>query len=117
MHFVLKWINLTRKIQNAKFLSLFKRVGDKRRIDRIETIIKRVLSEEFAGTYQTKGVCNEPYNRFEALPTGRIRWGAESTFRFHSLGMKLMRWGMPGAFKKQSMWYMENFERFAERKP
>ena len=46
---------------------------------------------------------------------GKTRWISESEFQFSGFGMKLMGLLMPGAFKKQSLKYMEDFKNFAEK--
>lgn len=86
----------------------------RRKMVMIETIIKRNLPFEMHTTYDVKGVHNIQKNYFEELPDGRSKWISESEFQFASLGMKFMGWLMPGAFKKQSMKYLEDFKRFAE---
>jgi len=85
----------------------------KRRIEMLETIIKRDLPYSFSGTYTAKGVYNRIDNRFEDLKEEGTRWTAENEFEFKGF-MKLMGWLMPNAFKKQSMKYMEMFKDFAE---
>ncbi len=86
----------------------------KRRLVMVETIIKRDMPFEFHSTYDTKGVHNIQKNYFEELDDGRSRWTSESEFQFSGLMMKFMGWLMPGAFKKQSMKYLEDFKQFAE---
>ncbi len=86
----------------------------KRQLVMVETIIKRNMPFEFHGTYDTKGVHNIQKNYFEALDDGRSRWTSECEFQFSGFMMKLMGWLMPGAFKKQSMKYLEDFKQFAE---
>ncbi len=86
----------------------------KRQLVMVETIIKRNMPFEFHCTYDTKGVHNIQKNYFEALDDGRSRWTSESEFQFSGFMMNLMGWLMPGAFKKQSMKYLEDFKQFAE---
>ena len=81
----------------------------------IETILKRNFPEEFHATYDTKGVHNIQHNYFEELDDIRTKWISESEFQFSGFGMKLMGWLMPGAFKKQSKKYMNDFKNFAEK--
>jgi hypothetical protein len=87
----------------------------KRNIKMVETIIKRAFPDEFHATYETKGVYNLQKNYFIELDEHSTKWVSESEFRFSSLGMKLMGWLMPGAFKKQSQKYLEDFKNFAEK--
>lgn len=86
----------------------------KRHLVMVETIIKRNMPFEFHSTYDTKGVHNIQKNYFEELEDGRSRWTSESEFQFTGFMMKLMGVLMPGAFKKQSMKYLEDFKQFAE---
>ena len=85
----------------------------KRRIEMIETVTVRNLPKEFTGTYEAQGVFNIVGNRFEALPDGTTKYYSDQEFQFKGF-MKLIAWLMPGAFKKQSMKYLEAFKRFAE---
>lgn len=86
----------------------------KRKVTMIETITKRDLPDEFNGTYETDGAFNIVNNRFIELDGGKTHWISESEFQFSSVMMKMMGWLMPGAFKKQSQKFMENFKKFAE---
>lgn len=85
----------------------------KREMDMVETIIKRNFPEEFHATYDAKGVHNIQKNYFKD-EGGKTRWISESEFQFSKFGMKLMGFLMPGAFKKQSMKYAQDFKNFAE---
>lgn len=98
--------------QEGSRMSLSYEMG-KRKIDMVETIIKRNLPEEMHMTYETKGVHNIQKNYFKE-ENGATRWISESEFQFSGFGMKLMGFLMPGAFKKQSLKYMEDFKAFAE---
>ncbi|WP_136468358.1 SRPBCC family protein [Flagellimonas onchidii] len=93
-------------------MSLTYKMG-KREFDMIETIIKKNLPEEMYTTYDTKGVHNVQKNYFKE-ENGKTRWISESEFQFSGLGMKIMAFMMPGAFKKQSQKYLEDFKAFAE---
>ncbi len=98
--------------QEGSRMSLSYEMG-KRKMDMVETIIKRNLPEEIHMTYDTKGVHNIQKNYFKE-ENGSTRWISESEFQFSGLGMKLMGFLMPGAFKKQSLKYMQDFKAFAE---
>ena len=87
----------------------------KRNVEMVETIIKRAFPDEFYATYETQGVYNLQKNYFIELDENSTKWVSESEFRFSSIGMKLMGWLMPGAFKKQSQKYLEDFKNFAEK--
>ncbi|WP_394975803.1 SRPBCC family protein [uncultured Croceitalea sp.] len=80
----------------------------------VETIIKRNFPEEFHATYDTKGVHNIQRNFFKE-EDGKTKWISESEFQFAGFGMKLIGLLMPGAFKKQSMKYAQDFKNFAEK--
>ena len=87
---------------------------DGRQIEMIETITERNLPESCSGTYDANGVHNIVSNRFEAVGENRTRWVAENEFQFSGFMMKLMGWLMPGAFRKQSLKYLESFKAFVE---
>ncbi|MDF0715433.1 SRPBCC family protein [Muricauda sp. 334s03] len=98
--------------QEGARMSLSYEMG-KRKMDMVETIIKRNLPKEIHMTYDTKGVHNIQKNFFKE-EDGKTRWISESEFQLSGFGMKLMGFLMPGAFKKQSLKYMEDFKAFAE---
>ncbi len=85
----------------------------KRDMEMVETIITRNMPEEFHATYDAKGVHNIQKNYFKE-ENGQTRWISESEFQFEAFGMKLMAFLMPGAFKKQSKQYANDFKNFAE---
>lgn len=85
----------------------------KRKIEMVETVLKRDLPHEFSGTYETKGVWNKVENFFDEMDPNSTRWKSVNEFRCGGF-MKLMTRLMPGAFKKQSLTYMKNFKKFAE---
>jgi carbon monoxide dehydrogenase subunit G len=85
----------------------------KREIEMIETITKRNLPEEFTGTYEAKGVFNIAKNSFVPIDKNRTKYITEQEFQFKGV-MKLMGAVMPGAFKKQTLKYMNAFKEFAE---
>lgn len=85
----------------------------KREIEMIETITAKNLPEEFTGTYEAKGVFNIVRNSFEPLPGNKTKYTTEQEFQLKGF-MKLMGLLMPGAFKKQSMKYLQDFKAFAE---
>jgi carbon monoxide dehydrogenase subunit G len=87
----------------------------KRDIEMIETVTQRDLPHTFSGTYEAKGVFNIVSNHFEALPDGSTRYVSDSEFQFKGLMMKLIGLLMPGAFKKQSQKYLDDFKAFAEK--
>ena len=85
----------------------------KREVEMIETITKRNLPDEFAGTYDAKGVHNIVDNTFIEISESKTKWVAYQEFQMKGM-MKIIAFIMPGAFKKQSMKYMKDFKAFAE---
>ncbi|GJQ61331.1 MAG: hypothetical protein SCALA702_03840 [Melioribacteraceae bacterium] len=79
-----------------------------------ETIVTRNFPDTFDATYETKGVKNYLYNKFEEIDANTTKWSMTSDFRFAGL-YKLMGWLMPGAFKKETRKSMEKFKEFAEK--
>ncbi|MDN5204064.1 SRPBCC family protein [Fulvivirgaceae bacterium BMA10] len=86
----------------------------KRKIEMIETITKRDLPQEFAGTYEAKGVKNWINNRFVETTPDKTKWISDNEFKFSGF-MSVMGPLMGSkAFSKQSMKYMVQFKEFAE---
>ncbi|WP_300439541.1 SRPBCC family protein [Christiangramia sp.] len=85
----------------------------KREIEMTETILKNNLPQEFSATYEAKGVYNFQKNRFNETPENNTHWIADNEFKFSGF-MKLFGWFIPGAFKKQSKQYMDDFKAFVE---
>ena len=86
----------------------------KRDIEMIETVTKRELPNVFSGSYEAKGVYNHIDNYFEVIDENTTKYWSENEFRLKGM-MKLMGWIMPGAFKKQSQQYMDDFKTFVEK--
>ncbi|NNJ81926.1 MAG: SRPBCC family protein [Flavobacteriaceae bacterium] len=86
----------------------------KREMAMTETITKNLFPSEFHANYDTKGVHNVQKNFFHDIDGTKTKWVSESEFQFANFGMKLMGWLMPGAFKKQSQKYLNDFKNFAE---
>ena len=93
-------------------MKLFYDMG-KRKVEMIETILKKDLPDEFTGSYEATGVYNIVKNTFEA-DGEKTKWTVENEFQFSNLMMKIMGFLMPGAFKRQSFKFMELFKNFAE---
>jgi len=85
----------------------------KRRIEMVETISKSDLPDAFEGTYDAEGVHNVVKNRFVELGPDKTRWESDQEFQFKGF-MKVIGFLMPGAFKKQSLKYAQDFKAFAE---
>jgi uncharacterized membrane protein len=94
---------------------LFFKIG-KREFDMIEKITVRDLPHEFSGTYEVSGVFNLVKNKFEKLSENKTKYITENEFQFNGMFMKILAFLMPGAFKKQSIKYLEAFKKFAESK-
>lgn len=86
----------------------------KRRIEMIETVTERNLPSRFAGTYEAKGVYNEVGNSFSAIDANTTIYSSDQYFDFKG-AMKIIGWLFPGAFKKQSLKYLQDFKQFVER--
>jgi len=86
----------------------------KREMKMVETIIKRNFPHEFHANYDAKGVHNFQKNYFKDIDGHSTLWIVESEFRATSFMLKVMTFLMPGAFKKQSLKYMQDFKAFAE---
>lgn len=85
-----------------------------REIEMIESILKIVPNKKFYTTYEASGVFNTQKNHFENVAGNKTRWIADSEFRFSGF-MRIIGLLKPGAFKKQSRQFMEDFKNFAER--
>ena len=81
----------------------------------IETVTHRNLPHEFHGTYDAKGIHTIQENYFEENADGNTKWISTSEYIPLSFTMRLMTMIMPGAFKKQSLQYMKDFKKFAEK--
>ena len=86
----------------------------KRKMELLETVTHKNSPNEFHATYNTKGIHNKQENFFEQTPEGYTKWTSKSEFIPLNLTMRIMTTLMPGAFKKQSKKYMQDFKNFAE---
>jgi len=85
----------------------------KRKIEMVETVISRNFPDDFTVVYEAKGVYNIVINRFEKIDENTTRYVNDQEFRFKGF-MKIMALLMPGAFKKQSKKYLNDFKNFVE---
>jgi hypothetical protein len=85
-----------------------------RKMEMIETILKRDLPDEFSGTYEAPGVFNIVENHFSEVDANTTRYVSVNEFRFTNFMMKMIGFLMPGSFKKTSQKYLEDFKKFAE---
>ena len=86
----------------------------KRDVEMIETVTKKDLPNIFSGSYEAKGVYNHIDNYFEVVDENTTKYRSENEFRLKGM-MKLMGLIMPGAFKKQTQQYMNDFRDFVEK--
>jgi hypothetical protein len=86
----------------------------KRKVEMTETITERNLPDVFAGTYEAPNVWNHVQNKFIDNGNGTTTWETVNEFKFSGFMMKTIGFLMPGAFKKQSQKYLDDFKAFAE---
>tara|TARA_R100000935_G_scaffold1439_1_gene4613 strand:- start:176484 stop:176942 length:459 start_codon:yes stop_codon:yes gene_type:complete len=86
----------------------------KREMTLTETIITNDFPDAFHATYDTKGVHNVQNNYFHEVDANTTKWVSESEFNFKGFGMKVIGFLMPGAFKKQSQKFLNDFKNFVE---
>ena len=86
----------------------------KRSMEMIETITVKDLPNEFSGTYDAQGVHNIVKNYFKVIDNYRTLYYTEQEFQFKGF-MKIIGLLFPGAFKRQSMKYLEDFKEFVEK--
>lgn len=87
---------------------------DNRKMELIETISKTNLPDSLHLTYSTKGMLNIQDNFFEVVSENSTKWLIKNEFLPTNFMMRMMLLLMPGAFKKQSKKYLEDFKNFAE---
>lgn len=90
---------------------LFK--NGKREIEMIETILSNNLPEELIASYEAKGVYNLAKISFVSISDNKTKYFTEQEFQLKGF-IKIFSWIMPGAFKKQSLKYLNMFKEFAE---
>lgn len=81
-----------------------------------ETILEKNLPNQMKFAYQSPMAYNEVEMTFEPKADGSVLQTNTSYFRFKGL-MKIMGWLATGAFKKQSLKYMNAFKDFVENGP
>lgn len=86
----------------------------KREVEMTETIEVDDLPEEYTAIYETRGVWNRQVNQFQAIGENQTKYVSISEFKFSGFMMKLFGLLMPGAFKKQSQKYLDDFKKFVE---
>jgi len=89
-----------------------------KRVELIETIIKKDLPNELHGLYEGSWGKNTMNNYFESIGSNKTLWRAEVEFlEFNGLMMKIMKVLFPGVFKKQTQKWMDQFKVFSESQP
>lgn len=73
----------------------------------------RNLNNEISGTYEAKGFYNIVKSKFVKISDQKTKYISEKEFQFRGF-MEIIGILMPGAFKKQSLKYMNGFKYFAE---
>lgn len=96
----------------AKSKLIFNHSG--RKMVMIETITEKNLPENFAGTYETKGMLSINKNSFVAIAADKTKLISEQDFQLSGM-YKLLGWLFPGSFKKQSLKFLTAFKEFAEK--
>ena len=99
--------------QEGSQMELVYQMG-KRELVMIETILRSNFPYEFHATYDAKGAHNIQKNYFKEIDDENTLWISESEFQLSGFFMKLMGFLMPGAFKKQTLAYLQSFKAFAE---
>jgi hypothetical protein len=91
-------------------------VNRKHKIELIETIQVMNLPAEMTALYEHKHMVNTLTNTFTELPGQRTRYTSGIGYiKFIGFMPKLMALLMPGAFKKQSRKWVDQFKAFAEK--
>lgn len=86
----------------------------KRKMKMLEKVLRNDLPKSYLVSYEVKGVYNEVDNQFEALDENRTQYTTDNLFEFKGI-MKVMAFLMRGAFKKQSLKYLNDFKKFVEK--
>lgn len=86
----------------------------KRDMTMVETIIETNFPKRYAVQYEAKGAFNTVIAEFDKLDEAKTLLKIENEFKFSGF-MKVLGFLMPGAFKKQTLKYMNSFKEFAEK--
>jgi carbon monoxide dehydrogenase subunit G len=85
----------------------------KRQMELIETVVKNDLPNEFTVQFNSGKLVNTVSNHFKVIDANTTQNDCTTEFELSGM-MKIVGWLMPGAFKKQTMVYMNNFKAFVE---
>lgn len=99
-----------KKGSKAKIISISKG----KTYEMIETILIDNLPDEFKTSYEMNGTYNTVSTKFVKIDSNTTKCIGENEFIFSGFFMKLMSKLMPGAFKKMSLTYMNNFKKAVE---
>lgn len=88
-------------------------MGKRGKMEMIETILVRNLPHEFKGSYEAKGVFNIVKASFVSISENKTNYISEQEFKLKGF-MKIIGFLIPGAFRKETMKYMNSFKKFAE---
>ena len=83
-------------------------------MEMVETVTKRDLPREFAGTYEAKDFTHYLASHFTDLGDGRTQLITDNEIIPKSLFMKAICLFFPAAFRKTTQEYLDNFKKFAE---
>ena len=86
----------------------------KREMELTETITFNDLPHGIHATYDTKGMHNLQENFFEEIDINKTKWTSKNEFIPTNFMLRMMTLLMPGAFKKQTKKYLNDFKNFAE---
>lgn len=86
-----------------------------RPIEMRQRVVESNLPSRILYNFETQGVLNIQENLFEENEHGTL-WTSINEFRFAGFLMKSIGFIMPGAFKKQSYKFMQDFAAFAENR-
>lgn len=85
----------------------------KRKMEMIETVLKRDLPKQYVVSYEVNGVYNEVDNRFEKIDDNKTLYTTHQYFKFKGF-MKIIGLLFGRSFKKQSLKYANDFKKFVE---
>lgn len=108
----IKYLNGNREKVGDKTELVFE--TGKRKMMMTETIVETNFPHKYVVTYEAKGVFNTVITEFEKIEENKTLLKTENEFKFKGF-MVLFGLLMPGAFKKQTMKYMNRFKAFAEK--
>lgn len=86
----------------------------KRKMKMLEKVVRNNLPDSYCVSYEVNGVYNEVDSHFESINEETTRYTTSNLFQFSGV-MKIMSIFMKGAFKKQSIKYLQDFKKFVEQ--